>query len=133
MLGKKTYLQLVISTCSTIKKSSFSDIWKAFSVFIISTSLTLNVLTIWMVIYHFIAPGFTDFFVIKAIPYKIAVYIYILGYVFLPILIFNIIYLYGNNIEILIEENAKSANKKYFRIHFFSSYFLAYLVLMLVL
>src|SRR5690606_35082106 len=99
---------------------------KALSIFIISVSFTLNVLTIWMFIYHFIAPGFTDFLVIQSIPYKIAIYIYILGYIFLPILIFNTIYLHCNNIERLIEEDTDSANKKYFRVHFFSSYFLAY-------
>ncbi len=128
------YHKLLVSTCYTFQNSQFSDIWKFMSISILSLSMTLNLLTLWLLLYHFVFPNFSDVLIISGIKHNYAVYIYVLLYFFFPVLALNWFYIGSKKrLDRITKRYSLLRTRKYFRIHFLMSYLLAYIMLMLVI
>ncbi len=130
----RMYYKLIVSTCYTFQNSQFRDIWKFMSITILSISMTLNLLTLWLLLYHFVFPNFSDALIITGAQHKYAVYIYVLLYFFLPMVLLNWFCIASKErLDRINKRYSLFKTRKYFRVHFLMSYLLAYIMLMLVI
>lgn len=130
---KSIYFKILVSTCYTFQNNRFKTEWKIMSLFFISINFMLNLVSIWLLLYHFILPGFTDFLAINFEKYENPTLLYLLIYFFFPMLLFNSIFiLNSNNLNNKFELYEKYKNIKIFRIHFFGSFLISYIVILFV-
>ena len=128
------YYKLIVSTCFTFQNNKFKDIWKLMSIGLLSINLMLNALTFWMLIYHFVFPGFTDFLIIDSLSKSSATFIYVLIYFLVPIVAINGFYILNlKRLSRIKEKYSKYKSIKLFRVHFILSFALAYTLLMCVI
>jgi hypothetical protein len=128
------YRKLIVSTCFTFQNNTFKDVWKLMSIGFLSINLMLNALTLWMLLYHFVCPGFTDFLIIGSLAKSSATYIYVFIYFLAPIVVINGFYILNSKrLNRIKARNSKYESIKLFRIHFILSFALAYTVLMCVI
>lgn len=107
------YNKLIVSAIHTTSNSDNRDIWKYLTLMAISLPLTFNIVTIWLIIETHFYPGFTSFMKIEIIPvFKYNVLLNFVLYLFLPIFIFNGIYIFRKQHYLSLMENYSNAHNK---------------------
>ena len=130
------YYRIIVSTIYTIRSSGkFQDSWKSVTVFFMTITLMLNLLSLWMLLEEFLFPGFTSFLAFEPFESDYSNRLtYVTLYFFLPLLSVNYLLIPRNEELILALENKypSSRSKKLFGIHFFGSYVIALICLGIV-
>ena len=120
----RIYEKILVSSIYTAQNNGiFSDIWKFNSNFTIATSVSANVLFIFLMVNNYIIPKSLDFLIIKYTGIgKYDFLLNILFYVISPVMIYNHFKYYKNNTyRKLISENKNYYNKVLFAIYFILS------------
>jgi len=126
--------KIVVSTVFTMRNSLYHDIWLFMTKFLIAFIMTLISVSCWIILYHFIFKGFTDFLAFKftSSSYKNTL-IYLFSYFLLPWTVAILLVLKKKKIDELYEKYPQAQNRKIFFRVFFSSVALAYCCLMAVI
>lgn len=121
----RIYEQILVSSIFTAQNNGiFSDVWKFNSNFTIATSVSANVLFIFLIVNNYFFPNSLDFLIIKYT--GIGKYDFLLNmlfYVISPVMIYNHFKYYKNNkYKKLISENMNYYSKLLFAIYFIISF-----------
>lgn len=126
--------KIVVSTVFTMRNSPYRDFWLFMTKFLIALMITQIGLSCWMLLYHFVFNGFTDFLAFK---FTLSGYqntlIYLFGYFFLPSALVVFLGLRKIKIEELYEKYPQAQNRKIFFRCFFGVEALTYCCLMAVI
>ena len=130
---RELYFKIVASTIYTMKNGNFMGAWKFMSLFILSINFMLNILSVWLIIDGFVYPGFTAFLEVNFIDnmfYNRLVYLFV--YLFAPLFLLNYVVVFAKNrCELILSQSEKINDRKMFAIHFFGSFLVCYICLMI--
>ncbi len=109
---KNMYEKIVASIIFTTKRSSYSkDIWLFSVILNLSAAISFNIASIWMLVNKYFFPHFSDFMNLEIFSNKtyneVANFVI---YLFLPICLFNYLYIFYTKRYILLEEKYQNSN-----------------------
>lgn len=119
------YHKIIVSSIDTTSKGDLSkNIWRYSTLMVISISMTLNIVCVWLIIETHLSPNFTSFMKLEIVSEnKYNVFFSFIVYLFLPIFIMNGFYIFGNQrYRKLMQRYPSARNKKISGIYFVISW-----------
>ena len=123
---KKLYEKIVASLIFSTKSSTYSkNIWPFTVILNLSAAISFNIASIWMIINKYFFPHFCDFMSLEIFSNKTYNELSnFIVYLFLPICLFNYMYIFYKKRYVLLEEKYQNNNHmKIGRIYFGLSWF----------
>lgn len=126
--------KIIVSTVFTMRSSQYHNFWLFMTKFLIAIMITQIGVSCWMLIYHFVFKGFTDFLAFKfTLSHSSNTLIYFFGYFFLPSALVVFLGLRKTKIDELYEKYPQAQNRKIFFRCFFGGLAFTYCCLMSVI